>query len=98
LEDLEAEVESNSAWEMENICLIVFLSKNGLRRGDALSPQLFSFALEYTIREVQENQVGLQLNGTHQLLACADVNLLGDNLDTKRKTQTYMDAVEKRRT
>jgi Flp pilus assembly CpaE family ATPase len=54
----------------------------------------FSFALEYAITEVQENQVGLKLNGTHQFLAYADyVNLLGDNTDTiKRKTKNLIDA------
>jgi hypothetical protein len=35
---------------------------------------------------VQEDQVGLELNGTYQLLAYVnDVNLLGDNMDTIEK-------------
>jgi hypothetical protein len=71
-----------------------FPVQNGLKQGDALSPLLFNFALEYAIGKFQENQVRLKLNGTHQLLAYADdVNLLGDNIDTINKnTETLIDA------
>jgi hypothetical protein len=64
--------------------------QNGLKQRDALSPLLLHFALEYSIRTVQENQLRLKLNGTHQLLAFADdVTLLGDNIDTINKNRNF---------
>jgi len=43
----------------------IFPIRNCVKQGDALSPLLFNFSLEYVIRRVQVNQDGLKLNGTH---------------------------------
>jgi hypothetical protein len=48
-----------------------FPKQNGLKQIDVLSPLFFNFALEYVIGKVQKTLVGMELNGTHQLLVYA---------------------------
>ena len=74
----------------------MFPIRNGLKQGDALSPLLCNFALEYSIRKVQINQDGLKLNGTHQLLAHADyVNILAGSVHTVKKNAEALVATTK---
>jgi hypothetical protein len=57
--------------------------RNDLKHGDKLSPWFFNFALEYGIRRVKVNQVGLKLKGTYQLLVYGDyINILVGSVHT----------------
>ena len=74
----------------------MFPLRNGLRQGDALSPLLFNFALEYAIRRVQIIQDGLQLNATYLLLVYADdVNMLGGSVHTVKENAEALVAANK---
>ena len=54
---------------------------NGFKQRDAFSPLLLNFALKYA--GIQETNLELDMNGTHQVLAYADdVNLIGDDIRT----------------
>jgi Reverse transcriptase (RNA-dependent DNA polymerase). len=64
-----------------------------LKQGDALSPLLFNFTLEYAVKKVQEINLGLDMNGTHQVLAYADdVNLIGDDIRIERNADVLLNA------
>jgi hypothetical protein len=69
----------------------VFPIRNRLKQGDALTPLLFSFALEYAITWAQVNQDSLQINGTHQPMIYANgVNIFVGSVQTiKKKHRTF---------
>jgi len=59
----------------------MFPIKNVLKQGHVLSPLLLKFVLQYAIRRVQVKQDEWKLNGTYQVLDCADyVNILRGNV------------------
>jgi hypothetical protein len=85
-----------------NACIGKYLSDNfptqsGLKQGDALSPLLFSFALQYAVRKVTVQQVKLKLHGTYQFLVYADdLNLLRNIINTtRRNTETLFHTTKK---
>ena len=70
-----------------------FPIKNGPKQGDALSPLLFNFVLQYASRRVQVNQDSLKLNGSHQFLVCVDaVNVTGESVHALKKTEVLVAA------
>jgi len=75
----------------------MFPITNDFKQGDALSPLLFIFVLDYTIRRVQVKYDGLQLIGTCQLLVYADyVSILGGSVLTiKENTEGSLVASNK---
>jgi hypothetical protein len=61
---------------------VIFPTQLGLNQRDTLSPLLFNFAVECATRKVLENEVGLELNETHQILVYADnIYLLSDSIN-----------------
>jgi len=73
----------------------MFPIRKGLIQGDALSPLLFNSVLQYAIRRVLVKLDGLKLNGTHQLLVHAVVNIMDGSVHTMKKNIEALVAARK---
>jgi hypothetical protein len=57
-----------------------FPIQNGLKHGEALSPFIFNFPLQYAVRKVQEKPGGAKIEWGKSATVYADrVNLMGRN-------------------
>jgi hypothetical protein len=63
-------------------------------RKEMFNDHCFSNWLEDTPSATSKKTEGLKLNGTHQLIVCADVNLLSKNKNIiKKNTQAQSEAI-----
>ena len=72
----------------------IFPNKNYLKKKKRCFKAIdFKLCLNCAIRRVQVYQNGMKINGTHQILVCADdVNILGGSVHTiKENTETLVD-------
>ena len=70
-----------------------FPIENGFKHLSAILLLLLNFALKYAIKKVQETNLVLDMNGTHQVLAYADdVNLIGNNIKIERNAYVLINA------
>jgi hypothetical protein len=51
---------------------------------------LFDLVLEYAIKGVQVNEEGMKLNGTYQLVVCADDVLVGSVHTVQKNTEALV--------
>jgi hypothetical protein len=68
----------------------IFVIKSCLKQGDALSPLLLNFALDYAIRRVQVYQNGLKLTVKNQFLVYDDKMLNGSLHTIKKNTEALV--------
>jgi hypothetical protein len=70
---------------IRNTIIVRSAIQGGLKQINVLSLSLFTFAVEYVIKNVEASQMGFTLNGRRQLLFYADdVNLFDEKVHTMR--------------